>query len=385
MRFLTISLLILLSSVNAYAVRTWANISAEDQVFLVNDLAIKNTDLTFSRSSQLKVTEVTLMSMINVYLFKVKADDCGKPKAVSELELYKVTSSSSSTTIGLELLKNCQMEIYVEKRDFQTPSLFNQDHLILKEFDLIIGIHSIVAAIKNPQRTGLKLYFTEEGKIELQKKGPLSIGALSNIETVLISKHILQERAKGYFSELGLEYQRVPSQTFLIADVLESKDVNWLYQNVENKDFKFLCLDQVTDVNNAAAILRTASFYNLDCVIIPKGNSFGLTPSFFRISSGAAEYIPVIQASSMAKLIGGLNDRGVVTIALSEHEDQELKPELIQDNATCLIVGKEDTGISHAVMRQAKYKLALHAKGAIKSLNVATAAAISMEKCFGRF
>ena len=255
----------------------------------------------------------------------------------------------------------------------------------MQDFDLIIGIHSIAAAIKNPNRSNLKIYFTDEGKIELQKKGSISKHDLEKVKTTMLSKHMLQERSKEYFQSLNLEYQRVPSQVFLLADKVEFHDVNWLYENAVNPKFKFLCLDQVTDVNNAAAILRTASFYNLDCIIIPKQNTFGLTPSFFRISSGAAEYVPVIQASSMAKLIGGLNDRGVITIALSEHEDESLQPDLIQSNATCLIVGKEDTGISHAVMRQAKYRLALHSKGQIKSLNVATAAAISMEKCFGRF
>lgn len=252
----------------------------------------------------------------------------------------------------------------------------------MHNFDLIVGVHSIAAAIKNPLRQNLKLFLTEEGQAELQKKAEVQKKDLDRVEVSLLSKHFLQEKSKDYYKQLNLEYQRVPSQVFLVADPLESKDVKWIYDLVTNSRATILCLDQVTDVNNAAAILRTASFYGIDCLIMPKQNSAGFTPSFFRISSGAAEYVPVVQASSMAKLIGGLNDRGVLTIALSEHESEALSPSIINEKSICLIVGKEDTGISNAVLRQAQYKLALHGKGQIKSLNVATAAAIAMEKCF---
>lgn len=252
-------------------------------------------------------------------------------------------------------------------------------------FDLIVGIHSIAAALKNAARSNLKLFLTDEGQSELLKKGGIAKNDLARCQVSLLSKHLLQQKSAEYYKELGLEYQRVPSQVFLLADCLEQQDVNWIYQTLETKKLKLVCLDQVTDVNNAAAILRTASFYGVDCLIIPKQNTFGYSPSFFRIASGAAEYLPVVQASSLAKLITGLNNRNVTTIALSEHEEEKLDSSSLDESSVCLIVGKEDTGISNAVMRQAKFKLALKGKGEIKSLNVATAAAISMEKCFGGF
>ena len=125
MKFLIYIISFFVISFNSHAARTWANISIEDSVFLAKDLQIVNSELSFNRSARLKITEISLMEMINVYLFKAKAETCSLPEATSELELYYVSQSSGKTTIGIELLKNCILEIYVEKKDFRTTSLFN--------------------------------------------------------------------------------------------------------------------------------------------------------------------------------------------------------------------------------------------------------------------
>ena len=52
-------------------------------------------------------------------------------------------------------------------------------------------------------------------------------------------------------------------------------------------------------------------------------------------------------------------------------------------NKICLLLGAEETGLSHAVARLVQKNLSLTSQGSIKSLNVSSAAAIAMEKCFG--
>ncbi len=56
-------------------------------------------------------------------------------------------------------------------------------------------------------------------------------------------------------------------------------------------------LDQITDVHNAAAIMRSAAFYGVDCVLISQKGNFGMGPNFARIASGALEYVKIIQFS----------------------------------------------------------------------------------------
>lgn len=248
------------------------------------------------------------------------------------------------------------------------------------DFNLIVGIHSIIAAIGNPNRTALKLFTTDIALDEIKAKI-----TLDRVDVELISTHKVQELAKDYYRDLGLEYQRVPSGAFLTASSLETYDLPSFYRDIEqDKSFKLLCLDQITDVHNAAAILRTASFYGVDYVVIPDKKSFGFTPSFFRIASGAAEYVKLVSASKFTKVISKINDSNFLTLALSEHATTSFDSIVSSErsNKICLVLGREDVGISNAVLRLIDHKVSLESRGEIVSLNVSTAAAISMEKCF---
>jgi len=248
------------------------------------------------------------------------------------------------------------------------------------DFDLIFGLHSIAAALGNSRRVHQKLVATDEGLMELSRKhqiNPKTIG----VKVELVSSHQLQENAKKLCQYLDVEFHRVPSQIYLQTSPLETFTIQ---DFIKTPKIKLLALDQITDVHNGAAILRTASFYGINGVIVPSAKSFGLTPSFYRIASGATEYVNIIRASSLSKVVGQLNEAGFVTVGLSEHSSENLHTsELRAESKICLLLGAEETGLSHAVARLVQKNLSLPSQGSIKSLNVASAAAIAMEKCFG--
>ena len=251
----------------------------------------------------------------------------------------------------------------------------------MENFNLIIGIHSIICALKNPERTIHRIVGTEDALDEIRK----SVN-LTNISTDMFASHKVQEEAKKYFRDLDLEYHRVPSGVFLIASELPILDISELYSAIRSpKKLKILCLDQITDVHNAAAIVRTANFYGVDYIIAPGKRSFGLTPSFFRIASGAAEYIKIVGVAKLPKTIAKLKELGVECLALSEHAKGKLSHDLVNSEANiCLILGREDVGISNAVLRLVDNHIALESMGETKSLNVSIAAAVTLEKCFGK-
>lgn len=251
----------------------------------------------------------------------------------------------------------------------------------MDNFNLIVGIHSIACALKNNQRNIYQLVGTEESLGELKKSV-----SLPEDKVKMYASHKVQEEAKKYYKDLGLEYQRVPSGVFLVASELNFVEIPKFYDAVnEQSGLKILCLDQITDVHNAAAILRTANFYGVDYVVVPDKKSFGLTPSFFRIASGAAEYTKLVPVSKLTKTISKLKDLDTEVVALSEHAKGKLTSEILESEKNiCLVLGKEDTGISNGVLRLIDNHISLTSFGEIKSLNVSIAAAITMEKCFGK-
>ncbi len=249
--------------------------------------------------------------------------------------------------------------------------------------DLIIGIHSIAAAIKNVNREHFVLWCTKESLDELKKVGQIDLVDLEKIDLKIVSVHKVQEAAKKIFLEHKFHYSRVSSNLLLEVNSLPMTDVSWILNKIEcGKALKILCLDQVTDAHNGAAILRTAAFYGIDCLVTAVKGNFGSSPTFFRISSGACEYVRIIRCASLPKLINKFQQLGLQCIALSEHAHDN-KLDVDRSKSVCLILGAEDVGLSHALERVVEKKIALIPVGSIKSLNVSVAGAVAMEKLFG--
>ena len=240
--------------------------------------------------------------------------------------------------------------------------------------DFIIGTHSIIEALKNPKRFPATIYGTKEG---IKTLGKLPQG----VEIKNLRPHDVQEKAKDLCRQMDFKYQRIPSNVFLVANQLEELGVAFLYNEIETKkNCKILCLDQVTDVQNAAAILRTAAFFGVDYLLVSFKGSFGVGPSFSRNASGALEHIPILKCAALPRTLTKLKELGVTCIGLSEHSSEELEP---KEGHICLVLGAEDKGLSSAVTRVLDQTVALKSQGAIKSLNVSVAAALAMDKFFG--
>lgn len=250
----------------------------------------------------------------------------------------------------------------------------------MRERDIVVGIHSIVEALKNPARTNYLLYSCDEGIQEFQKKAGVHPRKF-DVELRMMNPHEVQEEAKRIFYEFDFTYNRVPSNTFLLTSPLPEREPTWLYEKVAQGPVKLLCLDQVTDAHNGAAIMRTAAFYGVDAILISMKGSFGIGPHFHRIASGASEYVEVVKCASLPKILTKLETLGVECIGLSEHAEGEVSARGEADKI-CLVLGAEDVGLSNAVMRVLKRKVAFVPKGKIQSLNVSVAAAIAMEKYF---
>jgi 23S rRNA (guanosine2251-2'-O)-methyltransferase len=251
------------------------------------------------------------------------------------------------------------------------------------DHDMIIGIHSIAEALKNFERTIFEIVATEEGLEDLKKRGGLKPSEIPMSKVRIVGGHELQEEAKAIYRELDYEFQRVPSQVFMLVSPISIYEPTWIYNQLESRiPIKILALDQVTDAHNGAAIMRTAAFYGVDVILISTKGNFGLGPGFSRIASGATEYVKIVRCSALPKTITKIKELGAICIGLSEHASGELG-EISKSKPICLILGAEDVGMSHAVSRVVETTISFKPAGKIKSLNVSVAAAIAMEKIFG--
>lgn len=152
-------------------------------------------------------------------------------------------------------------------------------------------------------------------------------------------------------------------------------DLDQVLDSLENKkDALLVLLDRVTDPHNLGAIVRSAHQLGADAVIIPKRDACGINETVAKVSAGAIEYLPVIQANNLVQVIEKCKTRGF-WVAGAEATgkkcfEQDLTGKLI------LALGSEGYGLQKLMLEKCDFVVAIPQTGKLDSLNVSCAASV---------
>lgn len=212
-----------------------------------------------------------------------------------------------------------------------------------------------------------------------------------------INKIFLQ---KGLNGELFRELETVVRKNGLSCSYVPVEKLNRLTKNnhqgavanispVEFKNFEslveevlekeknpfFLLLDQVSDVRNFGAIIRTAECCGVHALIIPKSGAAPITDDTIKTSAGAAFRVPITKVDHLKDAIFYLQSSEIKVIAATEKSEEEIYA--ANFNQPCAIVmGSEDKGISTSILSLVDSKAKLPLLGEIGSLNVSVACGV---------
>lgn len=231
----------------------------------------------------------------------------------------------------------------------------------MTETTTIFGIRAVLEAIQN-EETIDKIYVQKglSGQLfqELQQK---TRSGDYNISYVPVEK--LNKLVKG-------NHQGVVAKISPIAFANLEAEV----EKALSKDSAplFLLLDQIDDVRNFGAIIRTAECCGVDGIIIPKKGGAPVTADTVKTSAGAIFKVPLIKVDHIKDAIYYMQASGIKVVAATEKTDTLLyDADLAQPVA--LILGNEGKGISDSVLKLADEKAKLPMLGTISSLNVSVA------------
>lgn len=215
-----------------------------------------------------------------------------------------------------------------------------------------------------------------------------------NIDKVLVKKDLngdLSRELFGKIKEYGIVMQRVPAERLnritmknhqgaiaLLSPVEYSRLENLVPMFYEEGRTPFVVmLDGVTDTRNFGAIARTAECAGADAIVIPERGSVSVTPDAVKTSAGALLHIPVCRVKSIAGAVEFLRDSGYRIVGATEKTDTGYT-DVDYTVPVGIVMGAEDTGISHEVLRVCDDLAAIPILGNIGSLNVAVAAGVVM-------
>ncbi|MEM9000366.1 MAG: 23S rRNA (guanosine(2251)-2'-O)-methyltransferase RlmB [Bacteroidota bacterium] len=137
----------------------------------------------------------------------------------------------------------------------------------------------------------------------------------------------------------------------------------------------FLLLDQVSDVRNFGAIIRTAECSGVNAIIVPKNGAAPITDDTIKTSAGAAFNIPIAKTDHLKDAIFYLQSSGIKTVAATEKSEHDIYS-VNFNQPLAVIMGAEDRGISPSILDVVDFRAKLPLFGEIGSLNVSVACGI---------
>lgn len=138
-----------------------------------------------------------------------------------------------------------------------------------------------------------------------------------------------------------------------------------------------LILDGVTDPHNLGACLRSADGAGAHAVIAPKDKAVGLTPVAVKVASGAAESVPFVQVTNLARTLDALKERGIWLIG-TDGEAPATVFETDLRGPVGLVLGSEGKGMRRLTREHCDLLVRLPMQGRVESLNVSVAAGVCL-------
>ena len=138
-----------------------------------------------------------------------------------------------------------------------------------------------------------------------------------------------------------------------------------------------LVLDGVTDPHNLGACLRSADAAGVAAVIVPKDNSAELNAVARKVASGAADVIPLVRVTNLARTLRSLKELGIWIVGTTGEADT-----LVYDQdlsiPTALVMGAEGPGMRRLTTEACDFLVKLPMAGDVSSLNVSVATGVCL-------
>ena len=145
----------------------------------------------------------------------------------------------------------------------------------------------------------------------------------------------------------------------------------------QKQELLLLVLDGITDPHNLGACLRTADAVGADAVIVPKDRSASLTAVARKVACGAAEHVPVVKVTNLARFLTKLKERNVWVIGTAGEATSDLYKTQFS-GSTALVMGAEGSGMRRLTREQCDQLIKIPMAGSVSSLNVSVATGVCL-------
>ena len=237
----------------------------------------------------------------------------------------------------------------------------------MSDLEQVFGVHAVQALLeRNPKR--VKRLLLQSGRLNERQQQLLEQAGSAGASVQRVAADELDKLCEGVHQGVIAEVtaSQVWSEEMLVhlLDRLDSVPL-------------LLVLDGVTDPHNLGACLRSADAAGVQAVIVPKDRSATLTPVVRKVACGAAETVPLVAVTNLARTLKQLQQRGLWVVGTAG-EAQQYIYELDLKIPSVIVMGAEGAGMRRLTRENCDYLARLPMAGAVSSLNVSVAAGVCL-------
>jgi len=231
----------------------------------------------------------------------------------------------------------------------------------------VFGWHAVEAVLKRePER--LQQVWIQTGRQDKRVKSITDALDTQGVRWKVVHRRELDERVSGVHQGIvaAVSESREWTEDDLLAQLAGSDKPPFL-----------LVLDGVTDPHNLGACMRTADAVGIQAVIVPKDKSASLTPVARKVACGAAETVPFVRVTNLARFLRSLQDLGVWLIGTAGESDATLYQADFK-GPVALVMGAEGKGMRRLTREHCDQLINIPMLGHVDSLNVSVATGVCL-------
>lgn len=234
------------------------------------------------------------------------------------------------------------------------------------ETRLIHGFHAVTAKLRHDPE-GIREIYLAAGRQDGRMRDLIQLAESRGVRMTPLDASRLDGMAGGGRHQGIIAKVSAQQKYVTVDDVLDGL----------NEPALLLVLDGVTDPHNLGACLRVADAAGAHAVIAPKDRACGLNATAIKVASGAADTVPYIVVTNLARSLREIKERGIWTVGATGEAAKDLYA-IEQKGATAWVLGAEGEGLRRLTRETCDELARIPMFGAVESLNVSVASGICL-------
>lgn len=231
---------------------------------------------------------------------------------------------------------------------------------------MIFGFHAVTARLRHEASSVDEIY-VDTARHDQRMKDLLKAAAAVKVRIIQaddqrLSNMVGTRRHQGVVAKAG--------------EVSLARNLDELLDAVDGPPL-LLVLDGITDPHNLGACLRVADGAGAHAVIAPKDRAVGLNATAAKVASGAADSVPYITVTNLARTLRDLKDRGIWLVGTTDDAEQSLYQADFK-GPSALVMGSEGEGMRRLTTECCDFLVQIPMFGAVESLNVSVASGVCL-------